>query len=92
MKGIGMKLLWVFLSVVAVHFAVQFVAWSFAPGNAARDLTGTFFGKPCWWRMLSFPLFWALSENLEGPFWLLLFINSVLWGTGGAIVFVLLKR
>jgi hypothetical protein len=67
----------VVVTVVAVlHFALEFVAWSIAPGNTASGQ-----GMAVPWRLLSFPVFALMPASIASEFFLyLLLINSVVFG------------
>jgi hypothetical protein len=71
----------VFLSVLAVHWALQFVAWSYAErGGTVRVL----------WNILATPLIHASGSLANQFFWVITFVNSLLWAA--AITFAIARR
>lgn len=79
------------LIVATVHFILQFIAWSFAPGNTARDLSHLFISK--WWKVLSFPVFWLpIRDGSNVYFWVLLLTNSIVWGLVASGFFTIFKK
>lgn len=71
----------IFILVFIFHFILQFLSWSFAPGNAAvtqQNLISKL------WPIVSFPIFSVVPKDLIGQyFWLSSFINSTIWALFG---------
>ncbi len=81
----------VFLVLSISHLILQFFAWSFAPGNTARDLSHTFFGRS--WPIVSFPVFWMLPKDFDASFfWVPFVANSIIWGVSGSVVIFLIRK
>lgn len=83
-----------FLGITGLHFIMQFLAWSFAPGNTARDLSHLWISK--WWSVMSFPTFWMLPQGWDAPnewlFWGAFLLNSIVWGLAGTLAFLSIKK
>lgn len=83
-----------FLGITGLHWTLQFLAWSAAPGNAARDLSHLWISK--WWPALSFPVFWVLPRTWNPPsewqVWGAFVLNSILWGLTGTVALALIAR
>ena len=83
-----------FCGITVLHFTVQFLAWSFAPGNTARDLAHLWISKL--WPIVSFPLFRFLPRGWdfwsEWQVWGTFCLNSVLWGLVGGLAVACFTR
>jgi len=74
------------LALFALHFAIEFTAWAFHPGNSASISHGS--SVP--WKIASFPLFLLLGNwDSVGLFWEAMVANSLIWS---AILTVIAKR
>jgi hypothetical protein len=64
------------ISLLLVHYTIEFFAWAQHPGNSATS--GGMGAVP--WRILSFPLFYVVSKKVATEsFGLMLIANSVIW-------------
>ena len=83
--------MWIFICVAVSHFILQFIAWSMAPGNTARDMSHLLVSK--FWPALSFPIFWIFPGGSSNwYFWGLLSLNSAIWGLAFLAIVALVKR
>ena len=81
----------IFLGTSVTHFALQFIAWSFALGNTAVDLTQSPLSRL--WPVLSFPLFRITPEAWSNAtFWGIAVGNSFIWGLIGFSLIGLVRK
>jgi hypothetical protein len=79
--------------VAATHFIVQFIAWSYAPGNSAPSIVVHEGLRRTAWMIVSFPVLWVRYSLIDQYFWALLILNSVVWaGFFWGITALLSKR
>ena len=81
----------IFILTSVIHFVLQFIAWGFAPGNTAKDLSHSFISHL--WPFLSFPIFWIFKKGGGNfYFWMLFLTNSIIWGLTVSFISVFIKR
>jgi hypothetical protein len=73
----------IFCGILIVHWAGQFLAWSYA--NAV-------FPHPLAWEILSAPLMLVADALPRGAFWVMATLNSALWAAVGTYLIRLLAR
>ena len=83
----------VFAAVAVPHLIIQFVTWSFAPGNAVPAAPSSFW-QTYGWKIISFPIFWLLPQGVATDyFWITCILNSVVWAVLIAVgAFYLLNK
>jgi hypothetical protein len=83
--------MYVFIIIAVLHCILQFVAWGFASGNTAIDLSHSFVSK--WWPVLSFPAFWTFPKDWSNSyFWMVFYTNSIIWGLAGSVILLLIRK
>jgi hypothetical protein len=69
-------------TVLVVHFAFQFLAWGYHPGNSVPG-SGR---SDIPWRVASFPLFLLFGHRDVAFFWVAMVANSLIWSVALTLV------
>ena len=77
--------------IFVLHSTLQFIVWSIAPGNTVFNQTNPFLSGL--WPVLSFPLFYMVSQDWGNLyFWLVFCVNSIIWAMGLTGLVFLFKK
>jgi hypothetical protein len=65
-----------FATVSALHFLLQFAAWTLADSPQGTKIP---------WKIVSFPLFYLLHSWATLYFWMVAVLNSIVWGMAAGL-------
>ena len=83
----------VFVVITLIHLFLQFLAWSYTPGNIVPTVQKFPLWQPLGWPVLSFPAFWLVTSHFSTRFfWGVFVLNSLIWGIVVSTLVLFLRK